>query len=58
MIRDSAGTWPFVFGSTDLRIALAAGRGDRGENPTQIAKALGVSRASVFRYLGGAGQKA
>ena len=26
----------------------------RGESPTQIAKALGVSRASVYRHLSAA----
>ena len=39
---------------------LAAGRARqaRGESPTQIAKALGVSRASVYRHLGGEAQEA
>ena len=33
-------------------------QGPRGESPTQIAKALGVSRASVYRHLGGDAQEA
>ena len=32
-------------------------RRERGENPAQIAKALGVSRASVYRYLGAGSQE-
>jgi DNA invertase Pin-like site-specific DNA recombinase len=33
-------------------LAAAKARRARGESPTQIAKALGVSRASVYRHLG------
>ena len=33
------------------KLAAAKARRDRGESPTQIAKALGVSRASVYRHL-------
>lgn len=33
------------------KIAAAAARRARGESPTQIAKALGVSRATVYRHL-------
>jgi DNA invertase Pin-like site-specific DNA recombinase len=33
------------------RLAAARARRDSGESPTQIAKALGVSRASVYRHL-------
>ena len=33
------------------KLAAARTRRQRGESRTQIAKALGVSRASVFRYL-------
>ena len=35
----------------DDKIAAAQARRDRGESPTAIAKALGVSRASVYRHL-------
>src|SRR5580700_6202356 len=35
------------------KLAAARARRDRGESPTQIAKALGVSRASVYRHLAG-----
>jgi DNA invertase Pin-like site-specific DNA recombinase len=34
------------------KLAAAVARRDKGESPTQIAKALGVSRASVYRHLG------
>lgn len=34
------------------KLAAARARRDRGESPTDIAKALGVSRASVYRHLG------
>ena len=40
------------------KLAAARARRARGESPTQIAKALGVSRASVYRHLGGEAQKA
>ena len=33
------------------KIAAATARRANGESPTQIAKALGVSRASVYRHL-------
>jgi DNA invertase Pin-like site-specific DNA recombinase len=33
------------------KIAAARARRDRGERPTEIARALGVSRASVYRHL-------
>jgi len=35
--------------------AAAGARRAKGESPTQIAKALGVSRASVYRHLANAG---
>jgi DNA invertase Pin-like site-specific DNA recombinase len=36
------------------KLAAARARRDRGESPTEIAKALGVSRASVYRHLAAA----
>jgi hypothetical protein len=33
---------------------LGAARRERGESPTEIAKALGVSRASIYRHLSAA----
>ena len=35
----------------DDKLAAARARRDRGESPTEIARALGVSRASVYRHL-------
>jgi DNA invertase Pin-like site-specific DNA recombinase len=37
----------------DDKLAAARARQARGESPTEIAKALGVSRASVYRHLRG-----
>jgi DNA invertase Pin-like site-specific DNA recombinase len=39
------------------KLAAARARRERGENPAQIAKALGVSRASVYRHLGAGSQE-
>ena len=36
------------------KLAAARARRERGQSPTQIAKALGVSRASVYRHLSAA----
>jgi len=33
------------------RLAAARARRDNGESLTQIAKAIGISRASVYRHL-------
>jgi DNA invertase Pin-like site-specific DNA recombinase len=33
------------------KLAAARARRARGESPTQIAKAPGISRASVYRHL-------
>jgi DNA invertase Pin-like site-specific DNA recombinase len=38
------------------KLAAARARRERGESPTAIAKALGVSRASVYRHLSPEGQ--
>ena len=38
-------------------LAAARARRARGESPTQIAKALGVSRASVYRHLSAESQE-
>jgi AcrR family transcriptional regulator len=35
----------------DDKLAAAKARKDRGESPTEIARALGVGRASVYRHL-------
>src|SRR6266481_2213459 len=40
------------------KLAVGRARRARGESPTAIAKALGVSRVSVYRHLGGEAQKA
>ena len=40
------------------KLARARARRERGESPTQIAKALGVSRASVYRHLSAESQEA
>jgi Resolvase, N terminal domain/Homeodomain-like domain len=40
------------------KLAAARARRARGESPTAIAKALGVSRASVYRHLGTESQEA
>jgi DNA invertase Pin-like site-specific DNA recombinase len=33
------------------KLAAAQARRARGESPTKIAKALGISRASIYRHL-------
>lgn len=40
------------------KLAVATVRRAKGESPTQIAKALGVSRASVYRHLAAASDQA
>ncbi len=40
------------------KLAAARARRAHGESPTQIATALGISRASVYRHLGGDAQEA
>ena len=39
------------------KLAAARARRARGESPTEIARALGVSRASVYRHLAAESQK-
>ena len=39
----------------DDKLAAAKARRAAGQSPTQIAKALGISRATVYRHLGDAG---
>ena len=46
--------WPT--GMDSDKLAAARARRARGESPTQIAKALGVSRASVYRHLAAEGE--
>ena len=38
------------------KLAAARARRERGESPAKIAKALGVSRASIYRHLAGEGE--
>ena len=39
------------------KMAAARARRKHGESPTEIARALGVSRASVYRHLGSDSQQ-
>ena len=41
----------------EAKLAAARGRRSRGESPAEIARALGVSRASVYRHLAAESQK-
>ncbi len=54
--QGNAGGRPAVMDADKL--AAARVRRARGESPTQIAKALGVSRASVYRHLAAEGAPA
>jgi len=38
------------------KLAAARARRERGESPAKIARALGVSRASIYRHLAAAGE--
>jgi DNA invertase Pin-like site-specific DNA recombinase len=49
---ENKGGRPFVMDADKLAIARA--RRDNGESPTKIAKALGMSRATVYRHLAAA----
>ena len=39
------------------KLAAARARRERGESPAKIAKALGVSRASIYRHLAAEGEQ-
>jgi len=41
----------------EAKLAAARGRRSRGESPAEIARALGVSRASVYRHLAAESQE-
>jgi DNA invertase Pin-like site-specific DNA recombinase len=51
--RGRTGGRPAVM--TDDKLAAARARRARGESPAQIARALGVSRTTIYRHLGAAG---